>query len=68
MILFLIFAVVFLGFAFGSARTCKQNDGWLDDKFYCHLNYTRPQNIFDVSQIQNKLDFNCSFGTPKWDQ
>lgn len=35
----LVLIVVFLGFAYGAARVCDQVDGFLDDRFTCHLGY-----------------------------
>ena len=37
--------VIFMGFAYGSARVCNQVDGFLDSKFKCHLDYNKPKQI-----------------------
>ena len=36
-LIIMIMLVVFLGFAYGSARVCNQLGGFLDDRFKCHL-------------------------------
>lgn len=43
-IIILIMLVVFLGFAYGGLKVCRDLDGLLDDRFQCHPNY-KPQMI-----------------------
>lgn len=51
LIFLLILCVVFLGFAFGSARVCKQVDGVLDGSYVCHPNYKPEFNPADVNGL-----------------
>lgn len=54
-----ILLIFFLGFAAGTFKICTQTEGFLDDSFYCHINYYKEREaqrnkIFEIKSI--KLD------------
>lgn len=60
-ILFIIMLVVFLGYAYGSARVCNQLDGFLDDKLKCHLDYNPTPNQRQTPQIVGGVEIDYNF-------
>ena len=56
----LLLLLLFIGFSIGAYSICRQADGFLDDKFYCHVDYYNEQkrqqdkifNDFDVPDLR----------------
>jgi len=53
----MIMLVVFLGFAYGSARVCNEAGGFLDDKFECHLDCSPEYKPTEYSGVKLNLNF-----------
>jgi len=52
-IVLFVFLILFMGFAGGAYKVCKQIDGFLDDSFYCHEDYYNKSN-----ELKIVFDFN----------